>query len=295
MFRKALLAAFTFLLSACGYPDTALAQEASPPSGPAIWRLGDEDTTIYLFGTIHVLPEGENWFSGNVRSAFDASDELVFEISMDDVPASAAALAQMALLPQGTTLRSLMTEDNRAEYEATLAQLGVAPERLDPFEPWAAALDLSLRPLAQAGYQAGQGVELVLREHAEGRQRAALETVEQQVELFDSLPMADQLTLLDETVEGIPETLSTLDALKAEWLAGDADAIATLMNADMADGDLYERLLVNRNRNWAGWIADRLDRPGTVFIAVGAGHLAGADSVQQQLAARGIAVERVGN
>ncbi len=81
--------------------------------------------------------------------------------------------------------------------------------------------------------------------------------------------------------------------MKAEWLAGDADALGELMNEEMDDPALYERLLVNRNRNWVNWIENRLEEPGTVFIAVGAGHLAGEGSVQQILAERGLTAERV--
>jgi uncharacterized protein YbaP (TraB family) len=76
-------------------------------------------------------------------------------------------------------------------------------------------------------------------------------------------------------------------------MKGDADALAALLNAELDDPVLYQRLLTQRNAHWAGWVEQRLAQPGTVFVAVGAGHLAGADSVQRQLARRGLKVERI--
>ncbi|WP_338244983.1 TraB/GumN family protein [Aurantiacibacter hainanensis] len=263
--------------------------------GPALWSLSDKDTTIYLFGTIHVLPEGETWYDDRIAKAFDSSDELVFEISMDDMDSSAQAMAGLAMLPEGQTLRSLMTEENRAEYEAALEGLGVPAAAMDPVEPWAATLSLSMLPLMQAGWQPNAGVEMVLRQRGEDKQRGALETVEEQVALFDTLPMDAQLALLDSTVENIDKMVASLDLMKAEWLEGDADALGELMNAEMDDPELRERLLVNRNRNWVDWIENRLDTPGTVFVAVGAGHLAGEGSVQALLAERGLTVKRIGS
>ena len=150
-------------------------------------------------------------------------------------------------------------------------------------------------PLLQAGWQPNSGVEMVLRQRGENKQRGALETVGEQVALFDTLPMDAQLELLDATVENLDRVVSSLDLMKAEWLEGDADALGEIMNAEMDDPELRERLLVNRNRNWVDWLETRLDTPGTVFVAVGAGHLAGEGSVQSLLAERGLTVERIGH
>lgn len=296
MFRKLTLTASALALSLGAFASPAMAEHHKTENiGPALWSLSDDDTTIYLFGTIHVLPEGETWYDGRISSAFDASDELVFEISMDDMEGAAQAMAGVAMLPEGQTLRSLMTDENRTEYEAALEGLGIPAAALDPIEPWAATLNLSMLPLLQAGWQPNAGVEMVLREQGETKRRSALETVEEQVALFDTLPMDAQLELLDATVENLDQMVPSLETMKAEWLEGDAEALGELLNAAMDNPELYERLLVNRNRNWVDWIAARMDAPGTVFIAVGAGHLAGEGSVQSLLAERGLTVERIGN
>jgi uncharacterized protein YbaP (TraB family) len=102
-----------------------------------------------------------------------------------------------------------------------------------------------------------------------------------------------QVAFMMDAAEGIDEVKPMLDRMVAEWIKGDADQLAAVMNEGMSDPAVAEALLYKRNANWAEWIDTRLDAPGTVFIAVGAGHLAGARSVQDYLAAKGIAVTRV--
>lgn len=262
-------------------------------STPALWRVADEDTTIYLFGTIHALPPGVQWYRGKVAKAFESADELVTEIDPSEAAAMQSEVVAMGTLPQGQTLRELMTPEDRAEYEAALSQLGLPVNALDRYEPWYASINLSMLPLLNSGYGPDSGVEYVLTEKAAGKQRAALETVQFQIGLFDSMPMDKQLEYLDETIEGLPNLGSMLDRMIRDWLKGDAEALAILMNDQMGDAEIYDRLLVARNVRWADWINRRLDQPGSVFIAVGAGHLAGPGSVQQQLKARGIEVDRV--
>lgn len=275
----------------------AAAHAETPPAGavpgPALWRVSDADTTIYLFGTVHALPQGKAWFDGRIERAFAASDEMITEVDVRDQSASAAAMQTAALLPEGTSLRDLMAPDNREQFEAALVALGLPVAALDRMEPWMASLTMSLLPLLRQGYQTENGVEMALSARAGDKQRGALETVAEQIDLFDGMPMEAQLTFLDKTVEAMPEAKGSLDAMVAEWIEGDADALAALLNAELDDPVLYSRLLTQRNANWAEWIEQRLQQPGTVFVAVGAGHLAGADSVQRQLAGRGLKVERV--
>ncbi len=284
------LAAVSLGLAGCVSVDT-------PPRGavpgPALWRVGDEDTTIYLFGTVHALPQGKEWFDGRIARAFAASGEMVTEVDLSDQTASAAAMQSAGMLPEGASLRDMMTPDNRQQFESALVGLGLPVESLDRLEPWYAAMTMTLLPLLRSGYDTESGVEMALSARAEGKQRGALETIAQQIDLFDGMPVEAQLSFLDKTVEVMPEAKLSLDAMVAEWIEGDADALAALLNAELDDPVLYDRLLTRRNANWAGWIEQRLQQPGTVFVAVGAGHLAGADSVQRQLARRGVKVERV--
>jgi hypothetical protein len=261
--------------------------------GPALWRVADEDTTIYLFGTVHALPQGKEWFDARIARAFTESAELVTEVDLSDQAKASALTQEAGLLGEGESLRAMMAEPDRQQFEAALVSLGLPVAALDRMEPWLAALTLSLLPLLRQGYQTESGVEMALSARAGDKQRGALETIAQQIDLFDGMPQEAQLALLAKTVEAMPEAKGSLDAMVAEWIEGDADALAALLNAELDSPVLYERLLTARNAHWAEWIERRLQQPGTVFIAVGAGHLAGAGSVQDQLAGRGVKVERI--
>ncbi len=300
MSLKRLLAAFFamfgFALSACAAPVEVAVVETPPAdaiSGPALWQLSDEDTTIYLFGTVHVLPDGVEWYDARIARAFDAADVLVTEVDVSDQAAMADYIAGAAALAGGQTMRSLMSDENRTQYDAAMTALGLPPAALDGYEPWFAALNLSVLPLLQAGYNPTSGVEMALAERATGKERTELETIEQQIGLFDGMAMEYQLTYLDSTVESVGDVVPLVNEMVAEWLEGDAVRLAEIMNGEMDDDYLYSRLLIDRNANWVQWIEQRMAQPGTVFVAVGAGHLAGQGSVQDQLQQRGHTVTRI--
>lgn len=291
----ALFAAAPALADNHATTETAAAVPATGGDGPALWKVADEDTTIYLFGTVHVLPQGIEWYDATIANALEGSDMIVTEIKMD--PASETKLQQlsmsMGVLPSGTTLRSLLTPEQTTAYEAALAKIGAPPAAFDPLKPWLAGLTLSLIPLMQQGYDPNSGVEKVLLSKAGTKGQGALETAEFQLGIFDGMPTEGQVAFLMEAVTGMDEVKPTLDRMVAEWAKGDADALAAIMNEGMSDPAVAEALLYSRNANWAEWIDTRLDKPGSVFIAVGAGHLAGTKSVQDYLAQKGITVTRV--
>ncbi|MDE2562540.1 MAG: TraB/GumN family protein [Sphingomonadales bacterium] len=262
---------------------------------PALWVAKDADTTIYLFGTMHVLKPGLDWFNGPVERALDSSDELVTEIVDPTGTATQAAVLARATLPRGETLRAMMGGEDRAAYEALMAKIHLPPAALDQYKPWYVAVVLSSLPLVQQGLDPKNGAEARLDSEMkdQGKPHDALETVDGQLGMFDSLPRAAQLAYLAEVVKDYDKVVPQIDELLKAWGQGDAAELAKNMNDEMDDPRLMKTLLTDRNANWAKWIAHRMGQPGTVFVAVGAGHLAGKGSVQDQLKALGIATARV--
>ncbi|MGB5483401.1 TraB/GumN family protein [Parasphingorhabdus sp.] len=262
---------------------------------PALWVIKDEDTTIYLFGTVHILKPGMTWFDEAVKESFDASDELVIEMIKPDPAVMTKIVTDLAIDKTGVSLRDKLTAEDRTDFEATMTRLGLPVAAFDPLDPWFASVNLSLIPLMRNGYAADQGVEDELLAHARARaiKITGLETPEQQLGFFDNLPEDVQIRFLNFTVDTIAEAADGMEQMVAEWANANVDALGELMNAGLEDKILYETLLVNRNITWAEWVDQRMAQPGTVFLAVGAGHLAGESSLQALLTKKGIVVERI--
>ena len=275
---------------------TASATATPTTATPALWKVADEDTTIYLFGTVHILPKGIDWAGPAITGALAESDQLITEIPSG--PEADALMQQLVMtkgiLPPGGNLRALLSEEEKAAYEQALGTINVPAPAFDAFKPWMAGLTLTVLPLIQQGYSTDAGVEEELGKLAgPDKPRGALETIEYQLGLFDGMEQHAQIEFMLEAADTIDEIKPMLDSMIAEWAAGDADGLPEIMNREMTDPEVAEALLYTRNGNWAEWIDDRLDSPGTVFVAVGAGHLAGERSVQDLLAQRGITTARV--
>jgi uncharacterized protein YbaP (TraB family) len=277
------------------------AAPAAPPAAaveravPALWKVSRGRTTIYLFGTVHALPPGIDWFEGPVKQAFDRSQQLVTEITETDPVQMQRLVIAHAMLPEGQSLRGMLEPELKTSYEKELGDLGLPVQTFDGYEPWYAAIALSTLPLVRSGYGSEHGVEQALDARAKALRHphTALETAEYQIGLFDSLPLDMQKKYFAEVVHKLPTVTEELGQIVAAWKRGDADGLARLMNDEEDDPTLIQLLLTNRNKAWAHWIEGRLRKPGVVFVAVGAGHLAGPGSVREQLAAKGIRAVRI--
>jgi len=283
----------------------ALAQQAAAPApatqmkdaDPALWVVKDADTTIYLFGTIHVLPAGLSWFDEAVKTAFDASGELVTEIGDMPDPASVQPLIiKHAVMTSGPRLSERLPADKREAFAKAIADAGIPAQAVESFRPWFAASQLSLVALMKAGYNPASGAETALTAAAKAANKpiSGVETLDQQFGFFNSLSEAAQVQFLTETLAQLGNVGPEFEKMVAEWSAGDAEGLAAIMNEAMRSSpELSKMLLADRNARWAEWIDTRLDKPGVVFMAVGAGHLSGPDSVQVMLDKRQIKSQRI--
>ena len=298
---KSVLAATATCALAWAIPAAAQTTPTEPPAvtvkdvDPALWVVKDEDTTVYLFGSVHLLKPGLGWFDDGVKTAFDSSDQLVLELVEPPAAEVQALFGKFAMDQQGKTLRSKMNDADRAVYEAAMGKLGIPAPAFDPFEPWAAGITLSVVAMQKSGFDPNSGVEKQLTAAAKVSNKpiAGLETMEFQLGLFDTLPEAEQITFLVETAKLIDEVASTTDKMVAMWASAETESLGQLMNEGLTSRTLYDALLTKRNANWAKWIAARMAKPGVTFMAVGAGHLAGPTSVQNLLPAYGLSATRV--
>lgn len=277
----------------------ALAQASQGPGSPAMWRLADEDTTIHVFGTVHLLRPELEWRTDTFDEAISNADKIVFEVDMTSPEAQRAIATdflQRGMYENGRTLREVLEPEDEAVISAAFDSLGVPLDAMNTFEPWMASINLGVMKLVNDGYDPSSGVETVIQAEATsaGKSFGYLEVISQQTDAFDLLPEAEQITMLYESALLLDESPRMLDLLVDEWADGDVEGIAKLVaNPDgygFTDAG-YQALLVKRNQAWVPQIEAMLDEPGSVFIAVGAGHLAGPDSVIVMLRDKGYTVE----
>jgi hypothetical protein len=274
----------------------AHAEAPKPNVSPAMWVVKDKDTTVYLFGTVHALDGKQDWFNDEVKTAYDASQEIVVEALMPEPSEMQAKVLPLAMDKSGKTLSSRLKPETAKLLAAELGKLGAPATAFDQFEPWFASLALTSILMEKLGMEPETGVEEILRAAAkkDGKPLGEVESFDWQMNLFDTMPEGMQIAMLSSGLEDMADAEKVMSEMVSTWSKGDIDALAKLMNEAMLETpELGKLLLADRNARWAEWIDNRLDKPGTVFMAVGAGHLGGSESVQAMLAKRGIKSERV--
>jgi len=272
---------------------------AADTARPALWSVSDPDTTIYLFGTFHMLPKDYRWQSRAIEKAVTKSEELVIETIVDTKnPAKLAAeLGKVGFAPGLIPLASRINPALRPQLATAIAASGVPAAVFDRMKTWTAAFTLAGLQFKALGLDGEAGVEPILRTsfEAKGKPIGQLETNGEQLAFFDTLSQPAQRAFLEGTITDPGKMREEFAAMLKSWANGDVAGIARSFNADLADSsELRDALLTRRNANWTRWIEKRLaEKPGTMMVAVGAGHLAGDQSVIELLKTQGYTVKRV--
>lgn len=286
--------------TAASSPSASAAAPSAPvvSANPALWIVKGPHTTIYLFGTVHIMRPNVDWHSAKVTAAIDASQSLMEEIpDMDKPPAIQAEVVQLGTDPEHP-LSTKLTKEDVARTDAAVKQMGLPGESaFEPMRPWLVSVTLSTLPLLKAGFDPASGVDVTLAREfrAKGKSISGLETVDQQLHFLADMPQEEQVAELHEQLQHLDSAQADLLKVIDGWQKGDVDTIAAIENGDFMHDypELYHRLVVERNARWADRIGTLLSADGptqTIFLAVGAAHLAGPDSVQKMLATRGFTV-----
>lgn len=270
---------------------------ASPAAAePALWSIKDKDSTIYLFGTVHALKPEVVWRSDKIAKALADSRELVVEVTGADDPAAMQPLIMKYGVDVSAPLSTKITAADKARVAVAVKDLGAPPEAFEMMRPWLVSVTIAVQPMLKAGYDPTKGVEALLTADAKaaGKPVGALETLEQQLRFFADLPTATEVALLKSTLDDVEGGPAVFDRMVTAWAAGDVKALEDEFVGDMRRDypELYKVLIVNRNAAWAAELKQKLAGSGVSFVAVGAGHLVGPDSVQAELAKLGIKAER---
>lgn len=284
------------------------AMSASGPPVPLLWKVSDADNSLYLLGSFHLLKPGDYPLSADVDAAFDDAEAVMFELSPDELasPELPQAMARAGTLPAGETLDRRLSPATARQLKRWLGANGAAlsamrldAEAFQRFEPWYAALLISLTEMNKLGLDHALGLDQHFSDRAiaAGKPTAGLERAAEQIAFFDGMSANEQVQFLEEALiaseEGGGETLK----MHADWRKGDTDALWREMASELRRDfpDLYRRVNVSRNEAWLPKLEARLQRGGSddTLVVVGSLHLLGADGVVEKLRAKGYDVVRI--
>ncbi|MEO7492132.1 MAG: TraB/GumN family protein, partial [Sphingomicrobium sp.] len=239
---------------------------ASATGRPALWQVADKDTTVYLFGTIHLLPKDYAWRTAAFDQAVAGSQGLIVETIVDNANPQALAgeLARLGFHDGLPPLTSRVAPDKRALLETAIIKTGIPRAAYDRMETWAAAFMLLGTQFKDLGLSGDAGVETVLRSAftTAGKPVGQLETNSEQLGMFDTLPESAQRSLLEGAIDSPAEMNAQFQTMINAWTRGDVAAIAESFNADLSGSpELREALLRRRNANWTRWIEQRMATP----------------------------------
>jgi uncharacterized protein len=274
-------------LFAFGLLGSLNAAAASP-----VWAIRGAHNTVYLAGSIHLLPDADAALPPAFARAYGDSARLVMEIDLArlDPSEALATLLQHGGLPEGTSLRDLVGAPRYARTSAAAAALELPSASMDHEAPWMVALQLTELEYAHLGFDPGQGVEqqLLRRALADHKTTAGLETLADEMAVFEALKPAAQLRFLDMVLDDLGDTDNETRAVLTAWRRGDAARLAGLLASEYRSFPaLYDALVTDRNRHWEPLIERLLHGDENCLVVVGALHLVGSGGLLELLRAHG--------
>jgi uncharacterized protein len=288
-----------FAALALAFIGPACAETQPTPIHPALFVIRDADSTIYLFGTIHVRQAGQDWGGPEAHAALASADDVwtELEISPEGDAQGQRLMMQYGMAPAGHPLSSYFSAAENQRLNALTARLGLAPNTLEPYQPWLAAITLSIVPLLREGYDPNSGVDRSIDAigDASHKHMRAFETYEQQIGFLANLSPDLQRQMVLDTVDEADEGAQLIADMTRAWERGDERRLQHLVVDETREEypELYNVLFKQRNAAWIETLQHELQGSGVDFVAVGAGHLLGPDGLVEQLRARGIRVQRV--
>jgi uncharacterized protein YbaP (TraB family) len=272
-------------------------QLRSAPARNFLWKITNPQNTVYLAGSIHLLTSGDYPLSPALDAAFDHTDLLVEEADFGELlsPDTQLRLLTRGMLPAGQTLEKVLSPKTYRLVSQRVAAMGMPLEPLQRFKPWFLSLTLMSLAWQAAGFDPALGLDKHFydRARSQGKSIQGLETVDYQISRFDELSMEQQDSLLVETFEDFDSEQASIKQLADAWRNGDVTAVEATVLKDLKNQQvLYQRLLVERNRNWLPKIEALFKRPGRALVVVGAAHLVGPDGLLALLKAKGYTVEQ---
>jgi uncharacterized protein YbaP (TraB family) len=262
------------------------------------WKITGRQGAIYVVGSVHLLTKDFYPLNAALESAYKDSDLLVEEVDIAEMtdPSAAFKMLSRGTQPSSQPLDKVLSASTMALLTKKGAELNLPIEALKQLKPWMLALTIEAMQWQKAGFDPELGLDKHFYEQArtDGKPVQGLETVEYQISRFDEMPMELQDHLLAETLKSIETEQANMGRMMDAWRAGDAAAVERIVLKDLKDEpQLYQRLLVERNRNWLPKLDALFARRGRAMVVVGAAHLVGPDGLLAMFKAKGYKVEQL--
>jgi uncharacterized protein YbaP (TraB family) len=285
-----LLAVLTVLLAA---PQQPRAQDKS-----FLWKVQSAKSSLYILGSIHFLKKENFPLKKTIENVFTSAKKLVLEIDLETAtPERAQQITlEKGMYRDGTTLPQNVDADTYHLVAQRAKELGVDLRAMNPFKPWVVAMTLTSLKLQKLGFEPHYGVDRYLAERARnsGKMTGGLETLEFQVALLDQLSPRDQEAMLRQGLKDMDLLDQSVEPVVQAWVNGDTKSLEELLLGGMREyPDLYQKVIVQRNRRWLPQIEKMASQAETVLLVVGAGHLVGKDGLIESLKTRGYTVEQM--
>lgn len=284
-------------LMGAAFATSATAEQAA---GPAMWRVADADSEVYLFGTFHLLPASLNWATPALDAAMVKTPFTMTEADTDSPEAQqnlASLVKELGLNPPGVTLSSQLGPERAKQFGLVSERYGIPMAALEPMKPWLALVSLAVGIMQSQGYSADAGAEEIIQKMATAQKDkfAYLETAEFQLRALAGLKNEEWLADFERSLAQMADFEGFSQRTLEAWRTGDLDSIEEEMIGPMrtAAPGAYKTLIVDRNVNWVGQIERIMAGSDDYFIAAGAGHFIGKDGVVEMLKKKGYEVERV--
>lgn len=273
------------------FPGGILPAEETPTKAP-IWKLTDEDSTVYLAGSVHLLREEDLPVPAAFDSVYEESDELVFEIDMKMMsdPSTALTIRELGSLPPGEKLSDKLPGEVMDKLGDYLGNVGMPLAVFEQFSPGMVFITLGTLEAVRSGANPDLGLEATYYRKSvnDNKPSRGLETAAYQISRFNEIDNETIAELISMTLDEAEKGSDSLDEIVAAWKSGNPETLAELIVSKMEETpDVKRVLLTERNRNWIPEIEKALAGKSTVMFLVGAAHLAGEDSVIDMLEKKG--------
>lgn len=272
--------------------------EASQPQKTFLWQVKSPTNTVYFLGSIHLLKKSDYPLAKPINNAYEDAEKLVFEVDLGELKSSQtqSLVLEKATAQDGKILQDRLTPETYQLAKNKASEIGLPIEAFSGFKPWFFSLTLITLKLQRLDFNPENGVDQYFFKKAtqDGKETLALETIEDQFNLFDSFSQGNQEQYIRQTIDELDTLETSFQEMVQAWKSGDDKTLETLLLKSFQDyPELEDQIFGARNRKWMATIEPLLQKEDDYLVVVGAGHLVGKDSVLQLLQAKGHTPQRL--